>query len=90
MAVKVNLHLSLQRFTDGEKTLEVNGSTVGECVGALIETYPELESFLFDSGGEFKSYIGVYVNLQNTYPKEMDTPVKEGDEIHLVQIFSGG
>jgi len=90
MAVKVNLHLALQKITGGKKAVEVSGRTVGECIGVLIETYPELESFLFDSGGKFKSYIGVYVNLQSTYPREMDTPVKDGDEIHLVMIFSGG
>lgn len=90
MAIKVNLHLALQKFTGGKKAVEVIGRTVGECIGVLIETYPELESFLFDPGGKLKSYIGIYVNLQNTYPREMDTPVKDGDEIHLVMIFSGG
>lgn len=90
MAVKVNLHLALQKFTDGKKAVEVSGGTVGECIGVLIETYPELESFLFDPGGKIKSYIEVYVNLQSTYPREIDTPVKDGDEIHLVMIFTGG
>ena len=90
MAVHINLHLALQKFTGGKKAVEVSGGTVGACIRVLIETYPELESFLFEPGGEFKSYIGIYVNLQGTYSREMDTPVKDGDEIHLVMILTGG
>jgi molybdopterin converting factor small subunit len=90
MAITVNLHLALQKFTNGEKTVEVSGNTVGECIRALVETYPDLESFLFDPGEKLKSYIDVYVNLQSTYPREMDTPVKDGDEVHLIMIFTGG
>jgi molybdopterin converting factor small subunit len=90
MTVRIHLDLALQKVTDGKKAVEVSGRTVGECIGVLIETYPDLESFLFDPGGIFKSYIGVYVNLQSTYPREMDTPVKDGDEIHLFMIFAGG
>ena len=90
MAVKVNLHLALQKFTGGKKVVEVSGHTVGECVRVLIETYPKLESFLLDPGGELKSHMGVYVNLQSTDARGMDTPVKDGDEIHLVMILTGG
>ena len=90
MAVRVNLHLALQKYADGNKVVEVIGSTVGQCIGALLEVYPQLESLIFDSNGKLKGYIGVYVNLQSTYTIEMDTPVKDGDEIHLVMIFTGG
>jgi molybdopterin converting factor small subunit len=90
MSVNVNLHLALQKFTGGKKIVEVSGRTVGECIGVLIETYPELESFLLDPGGKLQSYMGVYVNLQSTYTMGMDTAVKDGDEIQLVMILTGG
>lgn len=90
MAVNVNLHLAVQRFTGGKKIVQVNGHTVGECIRILIETYPELESFVLDPEGKLKSHMGVYVNLQSTYRMGMDTPVKDGDEIHLVMVLTGG
>ena len=90
MAVNVNLHLALQKFTGGNKYVEVSGHTVGECVRDLIETYPELESFLLDPDGKLKSHMGVYVNQQSAYTTGMDTPVNDGDEIQLVMILVGG
>ena len=90
MAVKMHLHLALQKFTGGKKVVDVQGKTVGECVGVIIEMFPALEPVLFDSDGKIKSYMGIYVNLQSSYPKEMDMPVKDGDEIHLNMIFIGG
>ena len=82
--------MALQKFTDGKKMVEVPGKTVGECIGALIRMFPELDTFLFDPKEDLKSYIGVYVNLKSAYPMEMDMPVSDSDKIHLDVIFSGG
>ena len=32
VAVKVNLHLTLRQFTNGQEMIEVDGKTVGECL----------------------------------------------------------
>ena len=37
MGVKVNLHLTLRRYTNGQEVVEVEGKTVGECLRNLVE-----------------------------------------------------
>jgi len=34
--------------------------------------------------------IEVYVNLKSAYPNELAIPVKDGDEIHLTVMLTGG
>lgn len=90
MAVKVHLHLALQKYAGGKKTVESHGKTVGECIRFLTGMFPEMEPLIFETNGQVKNYIGIYVNLQGAYPLEMEMPVKDGDEIHVNMIFIGG
>ena len=36
------------------------------------------------------SYIDIYVNRESAYPEELNKPVKDGDELHIVIIIGGG
>ena len=90
MAVKVHLHLTLRQFTNGEEIVEVEGSTVGECLKTLVKRYPAMESSLFGKNGKLANIVEIYLNLQSAYPNELAKPVKDGDEIHLTMMLSGG
>jgi len=90
VAVKVHLHLTLRQFTNGEEIVEVAGSTVGECLKTLVKRYPAMESSLFGKNGKLSNIVEIYVNLQSAYPNELAKPVKDGDEIHLTMMLSGG
>ena len=90
MAVKVHLHLTLRQFTDGEEIIEVDGKTVGECLKSLVKKYPAMESSIFDKNGKLSNIVEIYVNLQSAYPNELARTVKDGDEIHLTMMLSGG
>jgi molybdopterin converting factor small subunit len=90
MAVKVNLHLTLRQFTDGQEMVVVDGKTVGECLKNLIKKYPAMESSLFAKNGKLSNIVEIYLNLQSAYPNELARTVKDGDEIHVTMMLSGG
>lgn len=90
MAVKVNLHATLRQHTGGQEAVELEGKTVGECLENLVKQYPGLEPSIFEKTGGLSRLIEIYVNLQSAYPNELVKPVREGDEIHITLLLSGG
>ncbi len=90
MSVKVTMPVFLQPFTSNTETIEVEGKTVGECLGILMSSYPEIKNMLVDQNGKLHSYVGVYVNGQDAYPGEMNKRVEDGDEIHVLYALAGG
>jgi molybdopterin converting factor small subunit len=90
MSVKINLHPTLHSFANNQAVVEVNGSTVGECVNELVKRFPRLKSMLLDKKGKLLNYVEVYVNQESAYPEELAKPVKDGDELHITIIIAGG
>lgn len=90
MSVKISLHKTHRPFADGLEVVEVDGSTVGECIDALIERYPEMEKKLFVEKDKLLNAIEIYLNLETAYPDELARPVKDGDEIHITVMLAGG
>jgi molybdopterin converting factor small subunit len=56
----------------------------------MVKRYPAMESSLFGKNGKLANIVEIYVNLQSAYPNELAKPVKDGDEIHLTMMLSGG
>jgi molybdopterin converting factor small subunit len=90
VAVKVHLHLTLRQFTNGQEIIDVEGTTVGECLKDVVKKYPGMESSLFGKNGKLSNIVEIYVNLQSAYPNELAKQVKDGDEIHVTMMLAGG
>ena len=90
MSVKVNIHRTHRTYTDGLAVVEVKGGTVGDCLEHLVQQYPGMKEGLFDKKGKLLNAVEVYVNNESAYPEELAKSVKDGDEIHLILMLSGG
>lgn len=90
MGIRVHLYSSLQKYADNQSIVEVNGRTVGECLGDLVQRYPTMESELFDDSGNSLDKVFVSINLESTYREKLDAPVKENDDLYLILIVAGG
>ena len=90
MSVKTHIHKTHRQFTNGLEVVEVDGSTVGECLNHLVERFPGMEKELFDKKGGLRNIIEIYINLESAYPDELSKPVKDGDEIHITFMLAGG
>ena len=90
MSIKTGIPSYLQSFTNNLETVEVNGSTVGECLGYLIKQFPGMGKKLFDKNGKLLDYVGIYINGEDAYPDELSRPVQDGDELLILYIIGGG
>ena len=90
MSIKINIHPILRKYTNNQEIAEVNGNRVGECLDDLIKQFSSIEKGIFDKNGRLLSYVDIYVNRESAYPEELNKPVKDGDELHIVIIIGGG
>ena len=90
MSIKIDVSLLSHQYTKGQRIVEVNGSTVGQCLDDLIKQFPSIKQGLFDGNGKLHSYINVYVNGESTYTEVLAKPVKAGDELHIIFLIGGG
>jgi molybdopterin synthase sulfur carrier subunit len=91
MPVKVRIPAPLRSYTNGADVVETAGSNVGEVLGALKDKASGIESRLFKAPGQLNRFVNVYLNDEDIrFLKNLDTPVKEGDEISIVPAIAGG
>ena len=87
MTIKVDVG-QLSPYTNNQRIVEVNGSTILECLQNIAEKFPELK--LFDKDGSLLIYWGICVNGNMVYPDEFNNPVKAGDELSILLMIDGG
>ena len=90
MSVKLHIPQFLKHLTNEVKVIDVQGTTVGECLKDFVGCFPGAEELLFDKNGKILSYIDVYVNGGSAYPEELRKSVHDGDEIFIIFLISGG
>jgi molybdopterin converting factor small subunit len=90
MSVKINVYYFLPHLTNDQEIVEVEGNTVGECLGDFVKKFPGAREWLFEDDGELRKYLDIFVNLVETDPDDLSTPVSDGDEIHIVMHLTGG
>jgi len=89
MSIKIKVSLDLRRLINHTEVVEVNGSTVGECLKHLVEQFPLFGDRLFSKQG-LLLYVNIYVNGENAYPESLAKPVRDGDEISITNVLGGG
>lgn len=91
MSLKIRIPSPLRNFTNGADTVETTGATVGEALNGLKTQAAGIEARLFKAPGQLNRFVNIYVNDEDVrFLKNLDTPVKEGDEISIVPAIAGG
>lgn len=86
MSIKFYVPASLSSLAERKEIIEVNGKTVGECLGHLVTLMPKMAEALFYKTGEAPalwSRITVFVNGEAIGAEGLAKEVKDGDEIHI-------
>ena len=87
----VKLPSVLRTQANGEKAIDVEGSTIGEAVTALVGRHPGLREQLLTPEGDLHRFVNVYLNGRDVrYLEGLSTPVGERDEIRLLPAIAGG
>ncbi len=90
MGIKIVLPSYLQSQANNMETIEVNGSTVGECLNHLVKQFPHMEKMLLDKKGKLLDYVNIYINEEDAYPDELAKSVKDGDALYILYMIGGG
>ena len=88
--IKINIPSYMQSFTNNMEVVEVNGSTVGECLNHLVKQFSGIKGQLFSKNGDLFENVIISVNGESAYPEHLAKPVKEGDELNILFIIGGG
>ena len=90
MSIKISIPSYMKSFTDNKVGVEVNGSTVGECLNHLVKQFPRMKKQLFSKNGNLFENIIISINGESAYPKQLTKPVKDDDELKIIFVIGGG
>jgi len=91
MSVKVRIPSPLRNYTNGADVVETEGGSVGEVLNSLKSRAAGIEGRLFKGENQLNRFVNVYLNDEDIrFLKNLETPVKEGDEISIVPAIAGG
>ncbi len=91
MAICVRIPTPLRQFTGGVAELEATGATVGAVLAGLCEKHAEFKTRLFKEDGSVNRFVNLFVNEEDIrFEDDLDTAVKDGDEISIIQAVDGG
>ena len=91
MSVSLKIPTPLRRMTNGESTVDVDGTNLIECIDSLDAQYPGIKERLVSDNGELHRFVNVYVNGEDIrFIDGIKTPIKTGDEVSIVPAVAGG
>jgi molybdopterin synthase sulfur carrier subunit len=91
MPIKVRIPSPLRSYTNGVDIIEAEGADVGTVLNDLKTKASGIETRLFKAPGQLNRFVNIYVNDEDIrFLKNLQTPVKAGDEISIVPAIAGG
>ncbi len=90
MSVEVKVTSVLQRVV-GAKSVQGEGSTVGEVLAGVNTRYPGFKEQITSDDGSLHRFVNIYINDEDIrFLQSLDTPVKEGDVVSILPALAGG
>lgn len=79
------------KYAANQGVIEVNGSTIGECLENLVTQFPEIKQQLCQESDELRfREVHIFINGEILYPEDLGRMVSDGDELFLLPPFFGG
>jgi len=87
----VRIPTPLRKLTGGAEEVQASGKSVGELIGELEKKYPGIKERICDDKGQVRRFVNIFANDEDIrFLKNLDTPVKDTDEISIVPAIAGG
>jgi MoaD family protein len=88
---KIHIPTPLRQYVGKQASVEVQGTTVGEAMSALLAQHPDLKKHLYTDDGKLRAFVNLYVNDEDIrYLQKEATALKDGDNISIVPSIAGG
>ncbi len=87
----VRIPTPLRKLTNGQEEVTAQGKTVGELLADLEKNFPGIKERLCDESGQVRRFVNIFQNDEDIrFLQNLDTPVKDSDEISIVPAIAGG
>ena len=87
----VRIPTPLRKLTEGKEEVAASGATIGEVLSDLDRLYPGIKARICDDSGAVRKFVNIFANDEDIrFLKNLDTPVKESDEVSIVPAIAGG
>ncbi len=81
----------LKYYLDNQSEIVLKGETVDDVLRNLSKQYPKINSHVFDSSGQVRRHINLFVNADNVRDLSgLETPVGEHDVVKVLPSVTGG
>jgi sulfur-carrier protein len=87
----VRIPTPLRKFTHGKDEVSVAAGNVRELLANLETAYPGIKERICDEQGAVRRFVNVFVADEDIrFLDNLDTAVKDGDEVSIVPAIAGG
>jgi molybdopterin converting factor small subunit len=86
--VKVRIPDPLRSYTEQQKVVDADGTTVAELLVDLDRRYPGIRFRMVDEQNRIRKHMKVFVNDESV--RDLATAITDRDEITIMQALSGG
>jgi len=91
MSVNVKVPTPLRKFTAGAEAVSGTGATVGALIEDLEKRHAGIRERICDEQGRVRRFVNLYINGEDIrFLQQLDTKLKDGDEISIVPAIAGG
>ncbi|HEX3823924.1 MAG TPA: MoaD/ThiS family protein [Mycobacteriales bacterium] len=91
MAIEARIPTILRNYTDGAKSVEGSGQTLGELFVDLDRRHEGLRARLVGEDGSLQRFVNVYLNDEDVrFLGGAETPLSDGDVITILPAVAGG
>jgi MoaD family protein len=90
MAIRIHIPTPMRQQTEGQAVVEVEGATVQAVLANLGQKFPGITQRVLDNG-QVRRFVNVYLNDEDIrYLGNLETAVKDGDELSIIPAVAGG
>jgi molybdopterin synthase sulfur carrier subunit len=87
----VRIPTPLRKLTQGKEEVSAQGKTVGDLISDLEKNFPGIKERLCDESGQVRRFVNIFQNDEDIrFLQNLETPVKDSDEISIVPAIAGG
>lgn len=88
---KVRIPTPLRKLTNGLEEVSAAGATIGDLITSLEQQYPGLKERICDDSGKVRRFVNIFANDEDIrFLKNLETPIKDTDEVSIVPAIAGG
>lgn len=91
MSVEVRIPTVLRKYTNGESTIEAQGSDLLGVLEDVEKRYPGFKPQVLSEDGKLHRFINVYLNDEDVrFLKSLETGISAGDVVSILPAVAGG